>query len=202
MKGGVEVMNRDIYIYLGSVFTFCLLVWAAPGQSASHTLDVKELPAGLVADCQQQAPESATAPCSSAAAFASRRLGNTPAGELFLVSHTECVQGDHCKAWLVEKTAAGVESLLTIPGRFELHDQDGPYPSVMTRSEISEANVVYQQYQWGDTRYQNTENRVVYRVDGVECGTAPQCKHAAEEALQANRQDEAVKIDHAELFRC
>ena len=59
---------------------------------------------------------------------------------------------------------------------------------------MSATEGAYSRYEWTGNTYTRTASRLVYNVDGVECGTREECNDAAREALKQHQVDRAVKI--------
>lgn len=174
-------------IFHRSLLAFAALVWTAAGETSDPLLALTELPADVVADCRPR-PESNG--CDTA--LTRHWLGRAPQGELFLVARPGCTRD--CAAWLVQRSASGTRTLLAITGEFRLARVVGPYPAVQVRNEVSTAAVSYTRYAWNGSGYTPVETRRVYRVDGVECGTADECDAVARAALANGKSDRAVRI--------
>ena len=162
--------------------------WTAAGETSDPVLTARELPLDIVGDCAQQVS------CHSEKEFLSRWIGRTDRGDLFLVSSPACAEVIGCRAWLGEKTAHGAATLLAVAGEFRFQRGGGAYPTILQRTEISATHSAYSSFEWTGAKYTRTENRMVYRVDGVECGTQSECGNAAREALRQERVERAVKI--------
>lgn len=177
-------MNRTFY---RSLIALAALVWTAAGETSDPLLALTELPPDVVADCRPR-PEGNG--CDSS--LTRHWLGRAAQGELFLVAHAGCTRD--CAAWLVQRSAGGMRTLLAITGEFRLARVAGPFPAVQVRHEVSTAAVHYTRYAWNDGDYVPVETRRVYRVDGVECGSAAECDAAARAALAHGNSDRAVRI--------
>ena len=183
-------MLREPLIFLTIAGLLGLLAWAAPGQTAGNSLVLSDLQA-LTGECQ---PAVDASRCSEATELSLHTVGSTPNGELFMVMRGDCSQGADCQAWLVEKADDDTYALLTVSGQIKLYGGNGRYPSVMVKARLSETQSSYESYEWDGAAYLKVASDVVYRVDGVECGTAEECKHAAQRAIDEKRYDDAVKI--------
>jgi hypothetical protein len=164
-------------------------VWTAPGETSDPLLAARELPLDILKGCAPQA-----AACLEAREFASRWIGRTPDGNLFLVLHTPCTEANECRTWVVEKTARGASTLLTLNGEYHLSRGTGAFPSIQLRTVLNESQNHHARYEWRDSRYVRTDSRVVFRIDGAECGTQDECHESAREAMRRQQVDRAVKI--------
>jgi hypothetical protein len=121
-------------------------------------------------------------------------LGRTPSGNLYLVTQAACTDARRCNTWFVERTARGMGATLNVEGRFQLVRNGKRVPDVQTWREVSENEIVKTRYTWESGTYRQAETRTVYRVDGVECGTAAECNDLAIRAHQQHRTDQALRI--------
>jgi hypothetical protein len=119
-------------------------------------------------------------------------VSRTRAGNLFLVVRSDC--GIDCGAWFVERTARGVGMRLNVDGRFRVVSSKNAIPDVETWKEVSDSETVYTRYIWVAGTFVQADSRTVYRVDGVECGTAQECYQAARAAYENRRADKALDI--------
>ena len=174
-------------VFHRSLIALAALVWTGAGETSDPLLALTELPADVIADCRPR-PESSG--CETA--LTPHWLGRAAQGELFLVARPGCARD--CAAWLIQRSANGTRTLLAITGEFRLARVAGPYPAVQVRNEVSTAAVHYTRYVWNDDGYVPVETRRVYRVDGVECGSADQCDAAARAALAHGNSGRAVQI--------
>jgi hypothetical protein len=174
---------------LASVLAATSAVWTAPGETSDPLLSARELPLEILEVCAPQA-----AACLEAREFSSRWIGRTPDGNLFLVLHTPCEEAGACRAWVVEKTARGASTLLALSGEYRLSRGSGAFPAIQLRTVLNESQNHHARYEWRDSRYVRTDSRVVYRIDGAECGTRDECREAAREAMRRQQVDRAVKI--------
>lgn len=123
-----------------------------------------------------------------------RWLGRTPSGNLFLVTQSACADTNRCRALFVERTARGTGATLDVEGRFQLVRNGKRVPDVQTWREVSENEILQTRYTWVAGTYRKAESRTVYRVDGVECGSAAECNDLAARAHQQRRTDRALRI--------
>lgn len=123
-----------------------------------------------------------------------RWLGRTPAGNLYLVIQASCADANRCRTLFVERTAHGTGATLDVEGRFQLVRNGKRVPDVQTWREISENEIVKTRYTWVAGTYRKAESRTIYRVDGVECGTAAECNDLATRAHQQQHTDRALRI--------
>ncbi|HCU53528.1 MAG TPA: hypothetical protein DIC36_04345 [Gammaproteobacteria bacterium] len=121
-------------------------------------------------------------------------LGRTPSGNLYLVTQSACTDANRCSSWFVERTARGMGATLNVEGRFQLVRDGQRVPDVQTWREVSDHEIVKTRYTWVSGTYRKAETRTVYRVDGVECGTASECNELATRAHQEHRTDKALRI--------
>lgn len=173
--------------YQTPLLAVAALVWTAAGETSDPLLAVTELPPEVVASCDSR---STTSDCDTA--LTHHWLGRVAQGELFLVARAGC--RSECDAWLVQRSANGTRTLLTINGDFRLARAAGPYPAVQVRTEVSTASASYTRYVWNGRGYAPAETRQVHRIDGVECGTAAECEATARAALVDGDSDRAVRI--------
>jgi hypothetical protein len=59
---------------------------------------------------------------------------------------------------------------------------------------MSATEGAYNRYEWNGKAYDRTASRLVYNVDGVECGTREECRRSASEAIAQKQVDRAVRI--------
>ncbi len=167
------------------------IVWTGAGETSDPVLLVREIPAAVTNSCAVS-PTGGLEACHQPE-FTRRWVGKTDQGDLFLVINDLCAESG-CRAWLVEKTTGPATILLAFDRTFRLHQEAGSYPVIDTYSEISATQGAYSRFEWNGAVYARTANRLVYRVDGSECGTSEQCSTAANEALKQQQVDRAVKI--------
>jgi len=121
-------------------------------------------------------------------------VGRTPSGNLYLVTQASCPDGGRCGAWFVERTARGLGPQLNVEGRFQIVRNGQRVPDVQTWREVSDSELVQTRYRWLSGAYRKVETRSIYRVNGVECGTAEECNHQAQQAHQQHQTDKALRI--------
>lgn len=178
-------MNHSAY--QTTLLALAALVWTAAGETSDPWLSAAELPPEVVASCDSR---PTTSDCDTV--LTHHWLGRAAQGELFLVTRAGC--RSECDAWLVQRSANGTRTLLTINGDFRLARATGPYPAVQVRTEFSTARASYTRYTWNGRGYAPVETRQVYRIDGVECGTAAECETNAHAALADGDSGRAVRI--------
>lgn len=150
--------------------------------------------AGLDAEFRPETGCAQPENCEAAlAGFAMHWVSRTRTGNLFLVVRSDC-GADDCGAWFVERTARGVGMRLNVDGRFRVLSSKTTVPDVETRKEVSDSEVVYTRYRWVAGTYVQADSRTVYRVDGIECGTALQCYETARAAYESHKADKALNI--------
>jgi len=182
-------MSKALTLLSALITGIVTLVWTGAGESSDPTLTARELPAEIANPCTAAAPlEACRTP-----EFNRRWVGRTARGDLFVVTDDRCT-GNDCRAWLVEKSAGSATTLLTFDKNFRLHQAPGAYPVIETYAAISSTQAAYNRFEWNGRGYARTTERLVYRVDGAECGTSDECRTAAAEALKQQQVDRAVKI--------
>ena len=169
-------------------------LWTAAGETSDPVLNSNELPADIAnSDCNLSMVSEEAGAC-QVQDYANRWIGKTARGDLFVVLGTSCVAGDGCRAWLVEKSGTGASTLLAMNGKFHLRRGTSAYPVVETHTEISALNNAYNRFEWNGAAYARTGSKLLYKVDGNECGTREECSNVARKALQHQDIDRAVKI--------
>jgi hypothetical protein len=171
MKG-----SRWVTVIASLVLASAALGWTPAGRTSGAQLDVRDLP--FEAD---------------GAHYRSQWVGGTPAGELFLVTRTDCARPT-CSSWLMEKAASKAHVLLELDGSLRLQRVTGTYPVVEQRTRADDVSVLLMRYEWNGHQYARTFAQQVYQVNGFECGTRDECRTAAERALAARKVDRAVRI--------
>ena len=167
------------------------IVWTGTGESSDPVLADRELPAAITSSCTLAMAGVANA-CRETA-FDRRWVARTARGDLFLVANERC-RGADCRAWLVERNATAATVLLDFDARFRLREDSNGYPVIESYAGMSATEGVYHRYEWNGKAYDRTASRVVYNVDGVECGTRAECRQAANEAITRKQVDRAVRI--------
>jgi hypothetical protein len=186
-----RTMNKTLTILSALAAGFAALVWTGAGETSDPVLAEREIPADIASRCAVSATgelETCHQP-----EFTRRWVAKTAKGDLFMVTNELC-QGSGCRAWLVEKAGGSAITLLAVERNFRLLEGAGGYPLIETYSEISSTQGAYSRFEWNGAAYARTASRLVYQVDGMECGTRDECNDAAHEALKLHQVDRAVKI--------
>ena len=176
-----------------AVLAFIATCWTASGETFDPSLATRDLPANVVNHCALSNVDAADA-CIGREHITSRWIGRTGRGDLFLVLRNQCAETGNCEAWFVERTGLGSATLLGVSGEIRLYQGNSVYPTIQQRNNLSDTRSTYSRFEWRDDKYVRTEQRIVYRVDGVECGTRSECMRIAQEALRHDNADSAVKI--------
>jgi len=174
--------------YLTMALAVAALAWTGVGETSNPMLSATELPANITNDCYNREV------CHVEQEYMVHWLGKTPNGNLFLVITNSCEDTNNCDSWLVEKTGRQTATLLSLDGRYRLVKGGHLYPDVQIKKEISDTRIAYSYFEWQGNSYTKTISKDIYRVDGVECGTAEECHQAALTAMQHQRTGEAIKI--------
>jgi len=174
-------------------FAIVAFIWTPIGESSDPVLAVRELPLDVLR-CVGPAGTLSTPGCQRDEQYTNRWIARTRHGNLFLVRRAPCGAPGSCPVWLVEKTERGTSTLLAVEGEFRLYRGTGRYPAVQVRADVSANQRAYSRFEWTGSTYARTENRLVYDVDGTECGTHEECRERASEALRHQHIDRAVKI--------
>ncbi len=152
----------------------------------------------ILQDSELQTAESTCTPPENcrmvAGSFLTHWISRTNSGNLFLVMETNCTDASRCSSWIVERTGRGVGMRLNIEGQFRVLNSGKPIPDIQTRRDLSETESTYTRYTWVAGAFLKAETRTVYRVNGVECGTALECYQTAVEAHQKRMTDKALRI--------
>lgn len=173
--------------YQTALLGLLTLAWTAAGETSDPLLAVAELPPDVRARCDSSVDTSG---CDGV--LTHHWLGRAAQGELFLVVRAGC--RTECDAWLVQRSARGARTLLSLTGEFRLARATGAYPAVRVRTAVSATRASYTHYVWDGRAYAPAETREVYRVDGIECGTIAECDAAAGAALAHGESERAVRI--------
>jgi hypothetical protein len=184
-------MKKTLTLLSTLIAGIIAIVWTGAGETSDPVLAVREIPAEVTNSCAVS-PTGELEACHQPE-FSRRWVGKTNHGDLFLVTNDLCAESG-CRAWLVEKVTGIATILLTFDRTFRLHQDTGSYPVIETYSEISSTQGAYSRFEWNGAVYARTANRLVYRVDGKECGTREECSTVANEALKQQQVDRAVKI--------
>ena len=166
-------------------------VWTGTGESSDPVLADREIPVEISSACALT-PAAAIETCDHST-FSRRWVAKTVRGDLFIVTNARCTGGD-CRAWLVEKTETAATTLLSFAATFRLREDRDGYPTIESYTAMSATEGAYSRYEWNDNAYTRAASRLVYNVDGVECGTRAECRHAASEAVTQQQVDRAVRI--------
>ena len=166
-------------------------LWTGTGESSDPVLANRELPADIASACGLT--QAGDIGACDQASFERRWVAKTARGDLFIVTNERCT-GRECRAWLVEKTEAAATTLLSFDADFRLREDKNGYPAIESYSALSASEGAYSRYEWNGNAYDRSASRLVYNVDGVECGTREECRHAAGEAIAQKQVDRAVRI--------
>jgi hypothetical protein len=186
-----RAMNRTLTLLSALIAGFAALIWTGTGETSDPVLAEREIPADIASHCAVSMTGELEA-CHQPE-FTRRWVAKTGKGDLFMVTNELC-QDSGCRAWLVEKSENGISTLLAFDKTFRLREIEGGYPVIETYSDISIKQGAYSRFEWNGAAYARTANRLVYRVDGTECGTREQCNASARAALKLQQVDRAVKI--------
>jgi hypothetical protein len=185
------IMNKALTLLSALIAGFAALIWTGAGETSDPVLADREIPADIASRCAVSATGELEV-CHQPE-FTRRWVARTGRGDLFMVTNELC-QSSGCRAWLVEKAGGSAVTLLAFDRSFQLQEGAGGYPLIETYSEISSTQGAYSRFEWNGASYARTANRLVYQVDGRECGTREECNTAAHEALKQHQVDRAVKI--------
>jgi len=167
-------------------------LWTVAAETYDPALTAVELPVEIVHSCAPSSGRASDA-CLEAREFDSHWVGRSRQGSIFIVMRPGC-SGTTCRAWLVEKSGHGVRALLALNGQYHLSREHQVYPSVQVQAVLPDQRQQVSHYEWQGGRYVRTDTRVLYRVDGIECGTRQQCREAAQDAFRRQNIDRGVKI--------
>ncbi|MHB8622182.1 MAG: hypothetical protein ACYC9J_12295 [Sulfuricaulis sp.] len=183
---------KKTLILLSTLITGVIAVfWTSAGQTSDPVLAMREIPVQVINSCAASSAGGLEA-CQPSE-FSRRWVGRTGHGDLFLVTNDLCTETG-CHAWLVEKNTGIATILLTFDSSFRLHQDPDGYPVIESYSEISATEGAYSRFEWNGAGYTRTANRLVYLVDGKECGTREECSLQADKALKRQQVDRAVRI--------
>ncbi|MBI3569721.1 MAG: hypothetical protein HY082_01250 [Gammaproteobacteria bacterium] len=184
-------MKKALTLLNTLIIGFAAIVWTGTGESSDPVLADRETPADVASTCAlSQAGEIGA--CDQPA-LSRRWVAKSVRGDLFIVTNERCT-GSDCRAWLVEKTASAATTLLSFDAAFRLREDKGGYPVIESYTGMSATEGAYSRYEWNGNAYTRTASRLVYNVDGVECGTREECRRAANEAVMQKQVDRAVRI--------
>ena len=186
-----RIMNKALTLLSALIAGFAALIWTGNGETSDPALADREIPADIASRCAVSVAGELEV-CHQPE-FIRRWVAKTGRGDLFVVTNELC-QGSGCRAWLVEKAGGSAVTLLAFDRSFRLQEGAGGYPLIETYSEISSSQGAYSRFEWNGAAYARTANRLVYQVDGSECGTREECNTVAREALKQHQVDRAVKI--------
>jgi hypothetical protein len=184
-------MRKTLTLLIALTAGFTAVVWTGAGETSDPELAVREIPADIASGCAVSAAGELEA-CHQPE-FNRRWVGKTARGDLFVVTNDFCTDSG-CRVWLVEKAGGSAVTLLAFDKTFRLHQSAGGYPVIETYSELSATQGAYSRFEWTGANYARTASRLVYQVDGMECGTREECSAAANEAMRRHQVDRAVKI--------
>lgn len=169
------------------------LFWTAAGETSDPVLLDRELPLEVVGRCLESETADQSRVCRADSYFSNYWIGRAGDANLFLVRLKPCTDGA-CRAWLLAKTARGVNVLLATSGELSLSPGIGAFPAVQTFSNVSAGQSLVSRFDWNGHQYTRTDSRVVYHVDGQECGSANECHAAAQDAMNVRKIDKALRI--------
>ena len=185
---GSSRMRLSLSLLVAVLLGFGLVGWTQENEAVSTPAFDREL-AGLAGICSP-----ATTCTDSAGRVLTRWVSRTAAGNLFLVLQSNCAMPGSCDAWFVERTAKGVDLRLNVEGQFRVVQNGQAIPDVETWREISDSESLLTRYAWVGGAFLKVETRTVYRVDGVECGSALDCYQTATQAYEQHKTDRALRI--------
>lgn len=168
------------------------LFWTAAGETSDPFLLDRDLPLEVVSHCLDGAADRDHG-CSPDGSYSKHWVGRAGDANLFLVRLRPCADGA-CRAWLLAKTTRGANVLLATSGELSLSPGVGAFPTVQTVSNVSPSQNVVSRFDWNGHQYTRTDARVVYSVDGQECGSAAACREAAQDAMNVRKIDKALRI--------
>ena len=184
-------MKKALTLLNTLIVGFAAIVWTGTGESSDPVLADREIPADIASACAlTQAGEIQA--CDHTA-FSRRWVAKTLRGDLFIVTNERCT-GSDCRAWLVEKSDSAATTLLSFDATFRLREDKNGYPVIESYTTLSATEGAYSRHEWDGKAYARTTSRLVYNVDGVECGTRDECRQAAIEAVAQKQVDRAVRI--------
>lgn len=187
------VTPMKLHRILASLATaLAALVWTAAGETSDPVLLDRDLPLEVVGHCLESS-RSRDRGCGPDGYYARFWVGRAGDANLFLVRRKPCAE-NACQAWLLAKTGRGVNVLLATSGELALSPGLGPFPAVQTYSSVTAGQSLVSRFDWNGHQYTRTDARIVYSVDGEECGSAEQCREAAQDALNVRRIDRALRI--------
>ncbi len=184
-------MRKALTLFSTLIAGFAAIAWTGAGETSDPVLTDREIPADIATRCT--ASDAARLEACHQPEFTRRWIGKTEHGDLFVVTNELCA-GSGCQAWLIQKAAGSVTTLLAFDRSFHLIGGMGSYPVIETYTDLSSDQGAYTRFEWNGTAYTLTANRLVYSVDGKQCGTRQECSAAAQDAIRHQHVDRAVKI--------
>lgn len=184
-------MKKTLTLLNTLIIGCAAIVWTGAGESSDPVLADRDMPAEIASHCTLSMAGDASA-CHDSA-FDRRWVARSASGDLFIVTNERCT-GNDCRAWLVEKTETAATALLSFDASFRLREDKAGYPVIESYAGMSATEGAYSRYEWNGMAYVRSASRLVYNVDGLECGTREECRHAASEAIAQKRVDRAVRI--------
>lgn len=184
-------MRKILTLFSMLIAGLATMAWTGVGESSDPMLADREIPVAIVTHCASS--DAGQLEACRHPEFTHRWVGRTEHGDLFVVMNEACA-GSGCQAWLLQKDAGTVSTLLTFDKTFRVHASRGGYPVIETYTELSPDQDAYSRFEWNGSSYARTASRLVFSVDGMRCGTREECNAAAREALRQQRVDRAVKI--------
>jgi hypothetical protein len=184
-------MRKTLTLFSTLLAGFAAIAWTGAGETSDPVLTDREIPADIATRCT--ASDAAGLEACHQPEFTRRWVGKTERGDLFVVTNELCA-GSGCQVWLVQKAAGSVTTLLAFDRTFRLDRGTGSYPVIETYTELSADQGAYSRFEWNGSGYARAANRLVYSVDGKQCGTREECSAAAREAMRQQHVDRAVKI--------
>jgi hypothetical protein len=168
------------------------LFWTATGETSDPFLLDRDLPLEVVGQCLDNAADRDRG-CTPESSYSKHWVGRAGDANLFLVRLVPCTDGA-CRAWLLAKTTRGVNVLLATNGELSISPGVGAFPAVQTFSDVSAGQSLVSRFDWNGHQYTRTDARLVYSVDGEECGSADQCHEVAQDAMNVRKIDKALRI--------
>ena len=184
-------MRKALTILSTLIAGFAALAWTGAGETSDPVLTEREIPADITTHCA--APDAARLEACHQPEFTRRWVGMTEHGDLFVVTNELCMDSG-CHAWLVQKAAGSVTTLLAFDKTFRLVGGMGSYPVIESFTELSAGKGAYSRFEWNGHAYARTAQRLVYSVDGKQCGTREECNTVARQAMRQQHVDRAVQI--------
>ena len=184
-------MKKALTLLNTLIIGFAAIVWTGTGESSDPVLADRAIPADIASTCALTQADAIKA-CDHTA-FSRRWVAKTLRGDLFIVTNERCT-GSDCRAWLVEKSDSAANTLLSFDATFRLREDKDGYPVIESYTGMSATEGAYSRYEWNGNAYSRAASRLVYNVDGLECGTREECRRAANEAVMQKQVDRAVRI--------